>query len=85
MILMRRLCDAHDIFIDCVTHTVMFLMQRFLWALMESIWRICNARGFLKLCDTHCVRFYESDGAQLFILPDAFLMLDVFYGFRLCR
>ena len=37
--------------------------------------------SFLKLCDTHCVRFYESDEVQLFILPDAFLMLDVFNAF----
>ena len=26
--------------------------------------------------------FYESDKVQLIVLPDAFLMLDVFYGLR---
>ena len=51
---LRRICDAHDVFNDCVTHAMMFLIQRVLWALMESIWRICNARGF-KNCATRTV------------------------------
>lgn len=51
---LRRICDAHDVFIDCVTHAVMFLIQRVLWVLMKLIWRICNARGF-KNCATRTV------------------------------
>ena len=50
----QTLWSSSSVFIDCVTHAVMFLMQQLLWHLMKSIWRICNARGF-KNCATRTV------------------------------
>ena len=50
----QTLWSSSIVFNDCVTHAVMFLIQRVLWALMKSIWRIYNARGF-KNCATRTV------------------------------
>jgi hypothetical protein len=43
-----------ECFNDCVTHAAIVLIQRLLWDLVKSIWRICNARGF-KNCATRTV------------------------------
>ena len=50
----QTLSSSSIVFNDCVTHTMMFLIQQLLWVLMKSIWRICNARGF-KNCATRTV------------------------------
>ena len=66
---MRRICDAHDVFNVCVTHAMMFL--RF------DVTHLRCSCDF-KICATRTVTILRIRQGQLFNLPDAFLMLDVF-------
>ena len=81
---LRRICDAHDVFNDCVTHAMMFLIQRVLWALMKSIWRICNARGF-KNCATRTVSDFMNPMRSNFYFARRISDARCFLYFRLCR
>ena len=80
----QTLWSSSIVFNDCVTHAMMFLLQRVLWALMKSIWRICNARGF-KNCATRTVSDFMNPMRSSYLSCQTHFNARCFLCFRLCQ